>query len=210
MLWFLNRTLMKTMGLALLTATVVVLCIMFFDLPISEAAATLKTTGWYQLATTISQAANYLFVLILVTTGLLVSAVDALRNGLRSRSQSILYICLTIAVAMLLGETLKEVFGRARPELFFTQGIYGFFPLAGDYLHFSFPSGHTIRAFSSMTALGLVIPRLRIPAITVASLIGLSRVVALKHYPSDVLVGAFIGITTAIWGWRILYPYGRK
>jgi len=146
---------------------------------------------------------------VILSAGFLLGACDGLRNGLTHRSKSILYICTTIAAAMLIGDVLKEVFGRARPPLLFDKGIYGFFPMAGNYLHYSFPSGHSIRIFSSMTALGLVLPRLRIPAMTLAGLVGISRVIALKHFPSDVLFGAFIGITIAVWGWRILYPYGQ-
>ncbi|WP_319471581.1 phosphatase PAP2 family protein [uncultured Pseudodesulfovibrio sp.] len=205
-----NRTLLKTATAATATALLIVAAYLFLDRQISEAALILKPTIWHALAKYISLAANGMFIKSLVETGLIVSACDALKNGLSHRSKCILYMCVTVAVAMTVGDVLKELFGRARPALLFEKGIYGFFPLAGDYLHHSFPSGHTLRIFSTMTALGFALPRVRFPALAIAILVGISRIVALKHYPSDVLFGAFIGITVAVWGWRIIYPYGRR
>jgi len=205
-----NRTLLKTAAAATVTALLIMASYLLLDRPLSEAALTLKPTIWHALAKYMSLAANGMFIKSLVVTGLIVSACDALKNGLSHRSKCILYMCITVAVTMTAGDVLKELFGRARPALLFEKEIYGFFPLAGDYLHHSFPSGHTLRIFSTMTAIGLVLPRLRIPALTIALMVGISRIIALKHYPSDVLFGAFIGITVAVWGWRIVYPYGRR
>lgn len=205
-----DRTILKTILAALIVSLLIYLSYTYVDRPLSEAANSLRHTGWHQLAKTISQTANHLFFNLLVAVGLLFGACDCFTNGASDRSRHILYICLTVAAAMLLGDVFKDICGRARPPLYLEKGIYGFFPLTGDYMHFSFPSGHTIRIFSSMTAIGLVLPTLRYPAITLAVLVGVSRVVALKHYPSDVLFGAFIGITAAMWGWRLLHPYGRR
>ncbi|QJB55281.1 phosphatase PAP2 family protein [Pseudodesulfovibrio sp. zrk46] len=205
-----DRTLLKTLMALVLTALLIALCYLFVDRPIAEAAFGLKHTFWHSLAKYISQAANHFFVNILVAIALIYGAVDTIRNGSSDKSRHLLYMGLTVASAMLIGDVFKEICGRARPPLLFEKGIYGFFPMAGDYLHFSFPSGHTLRIFSSMVALGYVLPKLRYPALCLAGAVGASRVLALKHYPSDVLFGAFIGTTCAIWGWRLLYPYGRR
>lgn len=205
-----DRITLKTLFAALLVGLLIIISYQFFDRPISEAAHTLKDTGWHTLAKTLSQAANHLFINIAIVAGLIFGSFDGLRNGLTPRSRHVLYFCLTVAAAMLIGDVFKELCGRARPPLLFEKGVYGFFPMAGDYLHFSFPSGHTLRIFSSMVAIGFILPKLRYPALCLAVLVGVSRVLALKHYPSDVLFGAFIGTTCAIWGWRLLYPYGRR
>ncbi|MBI9081009.1 MAG: phosphatase PAP2 family protein [Pseudodesulfovibrio sp.] len=204
-----NMTLVKSLIFTVLAAATITIFYLYLDRPAAEAALTLKNTDWHELAQLLSQGANNFLFQIILSVGFLLGACDSLKNGPTNRSKSILYICTTVTAAMIFGDVLKEVFGRARPPLLFDKGLYGFFPMAGDYLHYSFPSGHTIRIFSSMTALGFVLPRFRIPAMTLAGLIGISRVIALKHFPSDVLFGAFIGITAAMWGWRILYPYGR-
>lgn len=185
-------------------------CYFFVDRPIAEAAHLLKNTIWHTLAGQVSLCASSNLFTILLASGFLVGALDAVCNGLSHRSKSILYICTTVASAMLIGDVLKDIFGRARPPLLFEKSIYGFFPMTGEYLYYSFPSGHSIRIFSAMTAIGFVVPKLRLPALSLAVLVGVSRVLALKHYPSDVIFGAVIGITAALWGWKILYPYGYK
>lgn len=199
-----SATTTRTLCAALVTFLVVALLFQFFDQPLSEAAYSLRGTLWHTAAKHVSLAADNLFVKSLVASGIVIAAFDALRNGTSRRTSRLFYICLSVASAMLVGDVLKELFGRARPPLWFESGIYGFFPMAGDYMHHSFPSGHTLRIFSSMAALAHVFPAIRVPALSVAVLVGISRVLALKHYPSDVLLGAFIGTTAAVWGWRIL------
>jgi undecaprenyl-diphosphatase len=59
---------------------------------------------------------------------------------------------------------------------------------------FSFPSGHTLHAvIFSMIAIHYY-PMLATALIPLTILIGLSRPILGLHYPSDVLVGGFIGI----------------
>ncbi len=204
-----DRTITKTLGALLVVIALIAASYVFFDRAAAEAAHTMGT-GWHHLAKSISLAANGRLFTVLLALGFAAGAYDALQNGLTYRSKTLLYLCTAVTAAMVMGDLLKDVFGRARPPLLFDKGEYGFFPLAGDYLHYSFPSGHSLRIFSSMTALGYIVPRLRIPALALAIVVGVSRVIALKHYPSDVLFGAFIGITAAVWGWKILYPYGPK
>jgi len=205
-----DRTILRTFLATCSVALLIALSYTYIDRPVSEAAFSLKGTDWHILAKYISQAANHTAINYMVAVGLIYGAYISIRNGPSDRSKGILYICMSVAAAMVIGDAFKELCGRARPPLLFEEGIYGFFPLAGDYMHFSFPSGHTLRIFSSMIALGYVLPRLRYPALILAVLVGASRVLALKHYPSDVLFGAFIGSTVAIWGWKLLYPYGPR
>jgi membrane-associated phospholipid phosphatase len=201
-----RTVLTRTLWAALATALLVVVCYLFVDRPVAEAALALRDTPWHRGANLLSQAADSVFFAFWVAAGLVLGGADALRNGPTPRSRAILFVCLSTACAMAVGEALKELCGRARPPLLFTKGVYGFFPFAGDYMHASFPSGHTLRIFSSMTALGLVLPRLRVPALALAVIVGASRVPALKHYPSDVLAGAFVGVVAAVWCYALLRP----
>lgn len=59
---------------------------------------------------------------------------------------------------------------------------------------FSFPSGHTGAAFASASALCFGGSRLWIPVGALAALIAVSRLYLYVHYPSDVAVGAMLGI----------------
>lgn len=61
----------------------------------------------------------------------------------------------------------------------------------------SFPSGHTATAFSLAVALSWAFPRGRFIFFSLASLAGLQRIVSNSHWPSDVLVGAAIGLLAA-------------
>lgn len=205
-----DAILRKSLIAAVLTAAAIVILFLFVDRYVADAAFTLKHTPWHSIANQVSQAANHLLINVVVATGLVYAACDGLANGLTQRSRHVLYFCLTVMAAMLVGDVFKEFCGRARPPLLFDKGVYGFFPMAGDYLHFSFPSGHTLRIFSSMVALGYIFPRLRYPALLLAVIVGCSRVIALKHYPSDVLFGAFIGTTAAVWGWHLFHCAEHK
>ncbi|MCB1582206.1 MAG: phosphatase PAP2 family protein [Marinicella sp.] len=62
---------------------------------------------------------------------------------------------------------------------------------------FSFPSGHTSAAFMFTGLTATAFPVLFIPLIIWAVLIGCSRVILGVHYPSDILVGAVLGMTLA-------------
>ena len=74
----------------------------------------------------------------------------------------------------------------------------------------SFPSGHTSAAFASATSLTLAYPRwqVAVPAFALASLTGYSRMRLGVHYPSDVLVGAALGVATSFLTWKVAKRWG--
>lgn len=62
---------------------------------------------------------------------------------------------------------------------------------------FSFPSGHSMNAFAIATVIAYYFPSLLIPLYTLAILIAASRVFLALHYPTDCIVGAFVGATVS-------------
>ena len=63
-----------------------------------------------------------------------------------------------------------------------------------DSHYHSFASGHTTTAFGAAAGIGLTAPVLAIPAFACAAIVAFSRVYLQAHYPTDIFVGAMIGI----------------
>ena len=69
--------------------------------------------------------------------------------------------------------------------------------------YFSFPSGHTSTAFvTAQITENLYGPRWGLPAYALAVITALSRIQENKHYPTDVLFAAGLGISVAQAFWR--------
>lgn len=95
---------------------------------------------------------------------------------------------------------IKEIVDRARP--FVT--VKNLIPLGRIPSDSSFPSGHTASSFAVATVI-LCRTKLRtgIPCMILAVLISLSRLYVGVHYPTDVLVGFFVGILCAFIGMKV-------
>lgn len=124
----------------------------------------------------------------------------------RRRRERVLRLALVLAIVGLSVQAAKAAIGRARPTTAHHQTLIRG-PAAGlsgeDYQ--SFPSGHSAAAFSLASAVCCWYPPLRVPALTLAGAVGLSRSYRLVHFPSDVYAGA-------LWGFfftRFLLRSGR-
>ena len=103
-------------------------------------------------------------------------------------------ITMSIVTAAVVTDLLKVAVGRKRPSS--TDNAYDFAPFSGDE---SWPSGHTTVAFAMVTSVGDEIGSLpvSIALYTAAGLTGWSRVNDSRHWLSDVLTGALVGVTSA-------------
>lgn len=190
--------------------TLVVYLVLFFwvdravDLRVHQHWA---ATWVFQAGTYISYLAKGSFVKLGLALGFLFILI--IDPGLtRGWTRGLLYLCTTGAVAIIIGEGWKYFLGRYRPVMLFEHNLYGLHFFSSKWALNSTPSGHTIRAFSLLTALSMLHKRFTVVFLSLATLIGVSRVMVTAHYPSDVLFGAFIGVFTALWAYKYFFTKG--
>jgi len=94
----------------------------------------------------------------------------------------------------------KVIAGRARPDMFLEQGIYGFFPLQVMHSYLSFPSGHTLNIMIVTALLMLVSPKRSYWILGIGLFLSFTRVIYTQHYLSDWFVSAYLSF--------ILIPLG--
>lgn len=104
------------------------------------------------------------------------------------------YVLLSVTLASLLSFILKHIIDRVRPF-----EAYDFLEKLSAGGSPSFPSGHTTEAFALSVGLILAYPKwyVIVPAILWAILAGYSRMSLGVHYPSDVLAGILLGVSSA-------------
>jgi membrane-associated phospholipid phosphatase len=145
-------------------------------------------------------------VTAIVLVGFVVVGISGLSGRVLSRLQTVAVLAAaSLAVGEVIKDNLKYVFGRTWPETwvrnnpsFIHNDVYGFNPFHGGQGYASFPSGHTTAICAVMSVLWICYPRLRpMYAICIAA-VAIGLVGADFHFLSDVIAGAFLGITT---GW---------
>ncbi len=114
------------------------------------------------------------------------------------KKKAVIPIVLTIisvALSDWTANTFKHLVERIRP----CHTLEGFRLLVGCTNSFSMPSNHAANSSAIILALSYMSGKwVRWMALTVAMLVGFSRVYIGVHYPSDVLVGALTGIAVSI------------
>lgn len=117
----------------------------------------------------------------------------------RYQKCSVFLLCSIMIANILCDHILKPIFDRARP--------FHHFPEIAMLIHRphspSFPSGHTTTGFAAATIIFCFDKRFGIAAYLLAGSIAFSRMYLFVHYPTDVLAGIVLGISTSL----ILY-YG--
>ncbi|MCX4746198.1 phosphatase PAP2 family protein [Kitasatospora sp. NBC_01287] len=102
---------------------------------------------------------------------------------------------LVVVAVYLVNSVLKSLVEEVRPcQQLPTTVTLETCPAPGDW---SFPSNHSVIAFSAAVALCLAYRRLGAVALLAAALMAASRVWVGVHYPHDVVVGALIGVLVA-------------
>lgn len=139
-------------------------------------------------------------------------------RGWRKANCGLAAVLIAMGVAMM----LKYGFGRVRPNhadthLAFVGPVAALHTSQG----LSFPSGEAVTAFGIATVLAVVFPRGRTLFYGLAVCTATARVVGGAHYPSDVIVGAMVGVwvSKTAYAWlearsdrvdALLYPLARR
>ena len=110
-----------------------------------------------------------------------------------SRSEKIAGVAVLASCVLeivIVNGVLKNLIARPRPFVTYEEVV----PLANILSEHSFPSGHTALVFSMAFVIYKLFPSVYGKvAITIACLVGFSRVYLGVHYPSDVLAGIIVG-----------------
>ena len=107
---------------------------------------------------------------------------------------------LAFAIERPLYFILKNGFKRHRPQ----QALVNFRSAITPSDQFSFPSGHTSAACMVATLVSCFFPAAMAPLYIWVALVGFSRVVLGVHFPTDILVGAALGFSVAIFSLDLL------
>lgn len=141
----------------------------------------------------ITDRAKFLYVLLAV-----IPIFKKPRKGLL-----VFILCLIgIAASDSSGNILKHAFERPRP----CQVLESVRLLSGCGRSFSMPSNHAVNAFAFAVIFGFFFRIAAIPSLSLAVLVGLSRIYIGVHYPSDVIAGALWGSTV---GFIVILLYLR-
>jgi undecaprenyl-diphosphatase len=119
---------------------------------------------------------------------------------IHGQRRAVALLWIGLAGVYLMDELLKDLFARARPEVFTWRTMR---PTG-----YAFPSGHSLNATVGYTLFAFLVARLessrrlRVATFLVAALIiasvALSRVYLGVHYPSDVVGGMLVGFAWAM------------
>jgi len=108
------------------------------------------------------------------------------------------------AVTSLTAQLIKHIVRSPRPKLYFQHQLGHIHFVKGMYIDIfdSFPSGHTVTAFSTAVVLTYLVKNKNwsILLLAIAIMVGLSRMYLSEHFFEDVTAGSVIGVLlTVFW-----------
>lgn len=127
-----------------------------------------------------------------------------------------LLLAIVVGGGVILNLVLKFIFQRGRPDDISNLEIFGY---SFEWVSYSFPSGHSMRAFLFYgLVIYLVLRFIRRPSIRYIAtflfvllilLIGVSRIVLDAHFPSDIIAAYLVSLFWIIFG-ILIYKFSFR
>ncbi len=168
-------------------AAVAIIIAFYFDTEIIKAVSSIKGPFISDILLGFTFASTQIIIFFVLTSFLMWT---------RGKGKWIFPLWLALAASEAAAFLLKVTVERQRP---FQQGlmeISPIFTITDKYYlwDFSFPSAQTAAAFCAVPILSMEFPKLKYLWITLAALVGFSRIYFGFHFLSDVIAGAILGL----------------
>lgn len=136
-------------------------------------------------------------------TVVILSAIVALFNYRKA-----FLLATSYGVTAIVAQIIKHLINAPRPQLYFADQLDKIYFVEGVeiYSHNSFPSGHTVTAFSAAVVLTYLAKNKNwgILFLLAAACIGYSRMYLSEHFFEDVTAGSVLGVLiTVLWVWYV-------
>lgn len=190
----------RTIFYAVLTIVLTALCYNFLDKKVTDTiySSDLFGTGINIFASLFSNLFSpkiWAIVTVLATIACIYKYIK------EQQSKNLYILSLSLIVTFFVAGTLKVLLARSRPELWLFDQQFGFHFFSFKSVYNSMPSGHTTFTFAGLLAIANFFKNKRITviAIIVAAIVGVSRILILDHFASDILISAYIGTFCYLW-----------
>ena len=161
----------------------------YADIRVAEYAQHLQTTFFFKY---LKIYAYYGQIELYLASGLVLTLFFRYIIRRKSLELKLWFLWSCIAYSAVICGVMKVCLGRARPELWFSSKVYGFYGWHLQSAYHSCPSGHTTAMVSLLLGLTILLPRYLIIwllwAVTQLAL----RVILVQHYLSDVIISAYL------------------
>lgn len=190
----------KTVIYGIFTIVLSVFCYNFIDIKVADTiySSDVFGTGINTFASLFSKLFSpkiWAIVTVLATIGCIYKYFK------KDHSKNLYILSLSLILTFFVAGTLKVLLARSRPELWLFSEQYGFHFFSFKSVYNSMPSGHTTFTFAGLLAIANFFKKKQITAIAIvlATIVGISRVLILDHYVSDILVSVYIGTFCYLW-----------
>ncbi|MFK7902606.1 MAG: phosphatase PAP2 family protein [Nitratireductor sp.] len=184
---------------SLLVALLIIICFYFIDNPYLKLhqEGALPSHFIFEYVTKIGKSNWVLILTGIFILGLGIKTGNQYKGNLHAVWHRVFFTCwfifYSIAASGIVTIFLKYCFGRSRPSSISGDNAILFSPFEGGYYFASFPSGHSTTVGALAMILILFFPRHKLAFILLAIFASSTRFIVGAHFPSDVIMGLFIG-----------------